>query len=236
MQFCLFPIDKIVTKSHFIASEDEDFDESLIPMEIMEGARIENVSSLISTDEFSVHKENLGTHIIEKLEGMNYAIVHRFPEYEMHEHDPDPAKRFVDGSELFERSRNLIAEIGACLRLIRPTPQMAQMCWGHVDDGGKFYRIGFSHRSNTSPCRQISDSFGYVLLIFATLCSMRHYSGKPCTMAHIGNSEWQYICMKQGTFSMGNQKPDSCSGLRRSNHFSRQRVGSIKEGMSRANE
>jgi hypothetical protein len=44
-----------------------------------------------------------------------------------------------------ERSQNIVAEIAACLRLIRPTSQHAQMCWGKVRPDGTLWGIGFSN-------------------------------------------------------------------------------------------
>jgi len=145
MQFCLIPIERIARKFPVKGIDDDDFDESIVPIEIMEGARVEDVSSLISEDEFSIHRQHLGTELVEKLETMKYAVIHRFPEYEIHEDEPDPTKRFVDGTSLLERSQNIVAEIAACLKLIRPTPQHTQMCWGKVNDNGGLYDIAFSH-------------------------------------------------------------------------------------------
>jgi hypothetical protein len=120
--------------------DDDDFNATLLPLEIIEGARIEDVSSLITDDEFNVFKHELGTRAIEKLEKIKYAIIHRFPEHEI-----DSDGKFHAASELLHRSQNIVAEIAACLRIIRPTSQHTQMCFGHVKDDGTLFNIGFNN-------------------------------------------------------------------------------------------
>ena len=123
-QFCLYPIERIA-RAFPLGSDDDDFDATILPINIIEGATIEDVSSLISEDEFKVFKEPLGVYAVENLEKIKHAIIHRFPDYEI-----DTSGKFIAGSELLKRSQNIVAEIAACLRLIRPTSQHTRMCWG----------------------------------------------------------------------------------------------------------
>jgi hypothetical protein len=120
--------------------DDEDFDATKLPIGIIEGAQVEDVSSLITEDEFQIFKDPLGTEAVKKLENMKYAIIHRFPDHEV-----DSNGKFVAGRELMERSQNIVAEIAACLRLIRPTSQHTQMCWGSIGNNDKLYNIAFSN-------------------------------------------------------------------------------------------
>jgi hypothetical protein len=138
MQFCMYPIERTARKFPF-GIDDDDFDATLLPVDLIEGARIEDVSSLITDDEFTIFKRELGTRAVEKLEKMKYVIIHRFPDSDIQD------GKFVSGSELLHRSQNIIAELAACLRLIRPTAQHTQMCWGRVQDNGELYDIGFQN-------------------------------------------------------------------------------------------
>jgi hypothetical protein len=138
-QFCLYPISRISRGLMRGGADDDDFDPSILPVTLMHGATIENVSSLISEDEFEIYKQRLGTDAIEHLENLTYAIVHRSPNHEI------IGGSLVTDVELMERSQNIVAEIAACLRLIRPTSQHAQMCWGKIRQDGQFYGIGFSN-------------------------------------------------------------------------------------------
>jgi hypothetical protein len=78
--------------------------------EIMEGVTIEDVSSLITPQTFSVWK---GAHFlsadqIESLENIKYAIVHRYSV----EHASEP--------EMNQESQQLIGKLTVCLLLVRP--------------------------------------------------------------------------------------------------------------------
>jgi hypothetical protein len=136
----LYPVERIARAFPFKGNDDDDFDETLLPIDIIEGARLEDISALITEDEFEIYKSHLGTESVEKLQRMKYAIIHRFPESEI-----DADGHFVSSADLMHRSQNIVAEIAACLRLIRPTSQQTQMCFGHVKDDGILYNIGFSH-------------------------------------------------------------------------------------------
>jgi len=138
--FSLYPISCIAHDLLHGGADDENFDDSLLPLSLVEGATIEDISSFISADEFDIYKTRLGTDAVEYLENLKYVIIHRYPDHEITV-DGD----FVSEATLMKRSQNIVAEIAACLRLIRPTSQHAQMCWGRVRPDGTFWGIGFSH-------------------------------------------------------------------------------------------
>lgn len=138
-QFCLYPISCVARGQIWGGADDEGFDPSILPLNLVEGATIEDVSSLISSDEFEIFKRPLGDKAVEHLEALKYAIVHR-----TNDHELDSGK-LVSSHELRKRSENIVAEIAACLRLIRPTSQHAQMCWGRIRPNGQLHEIGFSN-------------------------------------------------------------------------------------------
>lgn len=150
MQFCLYPIERTARKFP-LDIDDDDFDASLLPIDLVEGARIEDVSPLISSDEFEVFKRELGVRAIEKLEKMKYAIIHRFPDSAIENGE------FVSEVDLLHRSQNIVAEMETCLRIIRPTNQHTQMCWGRVNNNGGLYGFGFQNplEFTASPANQI---------------------------------------------------------------------------------
>jgi hypothetical protein len=55
-QFSLYPISSIARDLMHGGADDENFDDSLLPLPLMEGATIEDISSLISADEFEIYR------------------------------------------------------------------------------------------------------------------------------------------------------------------------------------
>jgi hypothetical protein len=119
-------------------ADDEQFDAALLPFELVEGLRIENVAALLRADTFEFVKERMGTDAVRQLSDVTYALVHR--------HTPKPA--IVDGEWIGEEVHNqasadLVRQCAACLRLIRPMRQSAQLIWGGVRQDGSFDVLGF---------------------------------------------------------------------------------------------
>jgi len=102
MELSLIPIHSLGTWSF-----DEKFDLNKLPLEILPGLTIEDVSPLLGDDPFVVWKRMLGESLTEKLENLRYALVHRF----------DPEK--LSPHDLYE-PLNLVA---SCLRIVRPMRQ-----------------------------------------------------------------------------------------------------------------
>lgn len=133
MRFNLYPI-------HWVANphlDPEPFDPHLLPFDIAEGVRVELVQ--FRAGAFEPHRQNLGNNLIEVMEGVRFALVHRYT--------PDPI--IVDGELIGEvqhnrRSEKLLREIAACLRLVRPMRQHAMMMRGVVgDEDGRLDVTGF---------------------------------------------------------------------------------------------
>lgn len=120
--------------------DDDDFDLSLLPFGVVPDVHIEDVSGLIRAGEFDIHKPVLGEYRVGELERIKYAIIHR---YAQHGTNPETGRYLVD-AEQTERSRKLVHEIAACLRIIRPVTVRADFCEGSVADNGELYHIGFN--------------------------------------------------------------------------------------------
>jgi hypothetical protein len=95
--------------------------------QIMEGVTIENVSAMINAETFSLWKNAgyLSRHQFEDLEGVRYALVHRYST----EHQRD--------AKLDAGSRSLIGKLSACLLLVRPMRRgQAGIVTGTIDENG----------------------------------------------------------------------------------------------------
>ena len=134
MRFTLYPI-------YWLAGvlDDEQFDLRRLPFDVAENVRIEDVSQRFRPDAFDLGKETLGTKILEELERVRYALVHRY------EPEPivDEATHEIVYKQSNESSETLIRQIAACLRLIRPMRQSALLVRGDVRGDGTFNVTGY---------------------------------------------------------------------------------------------
>ena len=137
--FSLFPIERIARGRGRGGVDDEDFDMSLLPLEITEDVWIEDVSSLVNDDEFEIYKDQLGTIAVAHLERLKYVVIHRFPRNDFDR----VANKIIFEPEQVHHSERLIQEVVACLRLIRPTIQYAQFCGGSIAADGKLRGFRF---------------------------------------------------------------------------------------------
>ena len=140
-KFSLFPIERTAWSQQRGGFDDEDFDASLLPLEIMEDVWIEDVSALVSDDEFEIYKQLLGSETVKHLERLKYGIIHRFSSFEHN----STTNTLTFEAELTQRSEQLVQEIVACLRLIRPIRQYAQLCGGTIGEDGSLNRFHFEH-------------------------------------------------------------------------------------------
>lgn len=139
LKFSMFPIERIAR--NWLGVADGNFDDSLLPFQIMGDVYVEDVSSRIPKDEFDYCKSALGTETTKHLEQIKYAIIHRFPSIEK---DPVTGNLIFE-QELVDRSKILVHEIIACLRLIRPTTQHAQFMGGSVEPDGTLRHFHFDN-------------------------------------------------------------------------------------------
>jgi hypothetical protein len=137
-KFSLFPIERIAR--NWIGVSGDNFDDSILPFEIVDSVHFEDVSKRFRDDEFHYCRTELGTETTKYLEKVKYAIVHRYPSIVQ-----NPEGGFIFEPELSDRSRTLIQEVMACLRLIRPIVHHAQFMGGSIADDGTFSHFHFDN-------------------------------------------------------------------------------------------
>jgi hypothetical protein len=138
MRFSFYPIERIEQGAHRGGADDDDFDPAILPFDLGNEITLEDVSALIPADEFDCYKPGMGSHAHDHLERIKYALVHRFSEYTF---DESTQKLQSEDKQVF-RSRRIIRETAACLRLIRPTSQYLHLFEGRIGDDGMFCQIG----------------------------------------------------------------------------------------------
>jgi len=134
MRFTLYPIYSVAD-----AVDREPFDHSLLPFDVIENVRIESVADRFRPGAFDLGAKRYGNEIKEQLvEEVRYAIVHRYypkPVFENGECIGEPQRD--------RRSEDLVRQIMACLRLIRPMRVRALVMRGNVRDDESFDVTGY---------------------------------------------------------------------------------------------
>ena len=120
-----------------------EFDLKRLPFDVMDGVRIEDVSTLIPDGAFAFMEGRISSDDIETLQSTHYAIVHRFDARMTYENGI-----MVQEHEHMARSEQLVRKIAACLRLIRPMRQSATFMQGIVRDDGTFAILPFQSPAN----------------------------------------------------------------------------------------
>jgi hypothetical protein len=135
MRFTLYPFAGVADEL-----DDEPFDLDTIPVDITDTVRIEAVQERFRQDAFDHARQMLGDEIVESMRRVRYALVHRY--------DPRPIIDPATGQTIGEQIRNqdseqLVRELAACLRLIRPMRQHALSMRGTIREDGTFDVTGF---------------------------------------------------------------------------------------------
>jgi hypothetical protein len=138
----LYPINE-VTQSW----QDDPFDLSKLPAQIVPDVTIENVKAMFNEQTFSWVGSEMGKHDMETLAGVKYAVVHRF---EVPQFDTGQAQ---------QQSADLVNNVAACLRLIRPMRQFASLMVGKLRSDGTIEIQTFSHPANLMDVPQLQKSF-----------------------------------------------------------------------------
>ena len=73
MNFTLYPIYGLADEL-----DGEPFDLTRLPFDITEDVRIEAVGERFRPGTFDPHKERLGTYVVEEMERVRFALVHRY--------------------------------------------------------------------------------------------------------------------------------------------------------------
>jgi hypothetical protein len=139
-EFAAYPIQRVARDLNHGGVDDAHFDDSILPLTTVEGATIENIRPLLVDDEFDYLKGHLADEAIKLL-----GRIHRSPDYK-----EDGRGGLILGNELQTRSQNIVAEISACLRLIRPTAQRTQMFTGAITRTG-----GLATRALNNPIENV---------------------------------------------------------------------------------
>lgn len=134
MNFTLYPIYGLADEV-----DGEPFDLAALPFNVIPGVAIEFVGRAFRADAFDNMRERLGSMTVEQIQGVRYAVVHRY----------EPRPIVVLGEVLGEQLRNseseqLVPNLAACLRLIRPMRQSALLVRGNVrSEDSTFNVTGF---------------------------------------------------------------------------------------------
>jgi hypothetical protein len=96
--------------------DDEPFDRSVLPVQIVPGVKIEDAKTLFREDQFDWLVNFMGKQNVDTLAAMRFslAIVHRYQPDEF-----DSGR----GGEADKTAEMLVRNVAACLRLVRPTAQ-----------------------------------------------------------------------------------------------------------------
>jgi hypothetical protein len=127
--------------------EDEPFDESQLPATIVSGVTVENVAAMFKDDTWDFFETEIGKRDMEVLRRIKCAIVHRYPSAE-----------FGSG-EAEQQSVQLIHNIAACLRLIRPMRQYALVINGPLQSDGTIQVQSFDHPIHLMEIPEIQKGF-----------------------------------------------------------------------------
>ena len=126
--------------------DDEQFDYSVLPATIVPGVTIEDVSSMFTSDAWSLFEDEMGKRDVEALKAVRFAIVHRYqPTYLQPDAD--------------EESSTLVHNIAACLRLIRPMRQFALLIAGDLQANGAIQIRRFNHPVHLQEIPSIQKGF-----------------------------------------------------------------------------
>lgn len=131
-----------------------EFDVQRLPLDILDGVRLEDVSALIPERAFGYMKGRMSSDDIEQLQNTRYAIVHRFDAKATYEKSV-----LIQEHEHIARSEQLVRKIAACLRLIRPTRQSTTFMRGIVRNDGTFNIESFQSPANLVEVPEVQKLF-----------------------------------------------------------------------------
>ena len=126
----------------------QPFDHSVLPFQIMEGVRIEDVSPMFNNETFGLVQDELGRRDLRELQQVRYAIVHRYHTDELADH-----------GRTDQNSEKLVNNLAACLRLIRPMRQCALLMRGELRENGTIDVRRFQHPIDLMEVPQVQKLF-----------------------------------------------------------------------------
>jgi hypothetical protein len=95
----------------------EGFDKRL-PFDIAQDVSIEDVSALIQANAFDGFRGRMGTDAVETLHYIRHALVHRYDPRTIIDRDTN---EIIGEEQYSKQSEQLVRNLAACLRLIRPS-------------------------------------------------------------------------------------------------------------------
>ncbi len=118
--------------------DDEPFDRSVLPMQIVPIVNVEDAKSLFQEDQFDWLNHHLSKNELDALKSIRHClvIVHR---YQPDVYDSDR------GGKADQKAEMLVRNTAACLRLIRPTGQTAGFMRGTQRDDLTFHEDHFEN-------------------------------------------------------------------------------------------
>jgi len=130
------------------AWEDEPFDESVLPAQIIPAVAVEDVSSMFTENAFKVFEEGLSPSDLKSLKAVRYAIVDRFQ-----------ATGYDDAETQRLEMGRMVYQIAECLRLIRPMRQFAMRIHGALRNDGTLDVRGFDQPVHLMEVPEIQKGF-----------------------------------------------------------------------------
>lgn len=130
------------------AHEDYPFDAAL-PYQIREGVALEDVTTLFNAGTWDWVGNELGRRDIEELRGVRHALVHRYAV---------PGERRED-EDANQKSIQLMHNLAALLRLIRPMRQMALLMQGEIQEDTTLNVRHFEHPIDLLEVPQVQKLF-----------------------------------------------------------------------------
>jgi|SRR6185312_11394931 len=154
----------------------QPFDMSVLPFGIVEYVMVEDVRSMFTDKTFAWVQRKLGEDDVKTLQDVKYAIVHRYSTDDR-----------SDGSDDDRVSENLVRNLVACLRLIRPTRQRTSLMRGELTPEGK---IDVRYFENPREIMEVPDVQKLFTLRNADLVELRNIASAFLTA--MGNEIWKF--------------------------------------------
>jgi hypothetical protein len=126
--------------------DDEPFDHSKLPTTIIPNVTIENVSAMFTDETWKWVEGEIGKRDLEALRSVRHAIVHRYESSE-------------SAGNIQQSSLELVANMAACLRLIRPMRQFALTISGVLNPDGTVQVGYFDHPIHLLEIPRIQKNF-----------------------------------------------------------------------------
>ena len=127
--------------------EDEPFDQAQLPAMITPDVTVENVATMFKTDTWNFFEKEMSKRDMEVLRRINIAIVHRYLS----------TRYGTSGPE--QDSIQVVHNVAACLRLIRPMRQYALVINGALEPDGTIQIQSFDHPVHLMDVPQIQKGF-----------------------------------------------------------------------------